>query len=241
MGTEVLNRSTRPGVATARRLLLIWRNPNTSRLSRVGVLEALTDGRYAFRYLTNLDPDFSPLVQFPEPDRVYVSTSLPAFFVNRVMSKQRPSYPEYRAWLGLDGSGEDTPVEVLARTGGGRGTDTFHVVDDLRPVDGRVVSRFLASGVRHIEGAEERVARLQAGQQLYLRDEPENPVNQRAILIDAEDGLPVAHVPDWLVDDLHALRNDATEVILTAERINHDAPPRLRLLCRLEALPTKPS
>lgn len=139
------------------------------------------------------------------------------------MSKQRPSYPEYRAWLGLDGSGEDTPVEVLARTGGGRGTDTFHVVDDLQPVDGHVVSRFLASGVRHIDGAAERVAHLRAGQRLYLRDEPENPVNQQAILIDAKEGLPVAHVPDWLIDDVHALRDDASEVIVTAERINEDA------------------
>ncbi|MEJ7742434.1 MAG: hypothetical protein WKF73_07750 [Nocardioidaceae bacterium] len=190
MATEVLNRSSRPHVAAARRLLLIWRNPNTSRLSRVGELEELADGRFAFRYVAKLDPDFSPLVQFPEPDSLYVSDSLPAFFVNRVMSKQRPSYPEYRAWLGLDGSGEDTPVEVLARTGGGRGTDTFHIVDDLQPRDGHVVSRFLGSGVRHIDGAEERVARLGKGQRLFLRDEPDNPVNQRAILIDAEDGLP---------------------------------------------------
>jgi len=69
--------------------VLIWRNPNTSRLSRVGVLEELVDGRYAFRYVPKLDPDFFPLVQFPEPERVYVSDSLPAFFVNRVMSKRR--------------------------------------------------------------------------------------------------------------------------------------------------------
>lgn len=238
MATEVLSEGHVPSVGSAGRLLLIWQNPNTRAFVRVGALDQLVDGRYAFRYLDTArwDDDFQPLVEFPNLDAVYASRELPAFFSNRVMSRRRESYPAYRHWIGLDEPDADTPFEVLARTGAPRATDTFHVVDDLRPgPDGRVVSRFLASGVRHLSGATERLEQLPQGQQLELRDEPGNPVNNRAILIDMVAGAPVGYIPDWLVEDVHRLRDQAPSLVLTAERVNPDAPPHLRLLCRLEA------
>lgn len=222
----------------ARRLLLIWQDPQSRRFVRVGELNALVDGRFAFRYLPEArEPSFSPLVQFPDLDKVYVADAFPAFFANRVMSRHRSSYGEYRHRLGLEAPDADTQFEVLARTGGPRATDTFHVVDDLRPsADGRVVSRFLASGVRYIDGADDRLHSMRAGQVLQLRDQPDNPANPRAVLIDVRDDAPVGHVPDWLLDDVHALRGTASQITLVAERINRDAPSHLRLLCRLEAL-----
>jgi len=223
--------------ATARRLFLIWQDPETRQLIKVGQLEELVDGHYVFTYLPGARHDgFSPLVQYPEIDGWYPSTTLPAFFVNRVMSRSRPSYGEFRHWIGLDNEGSDTPFEVLVRTGGPRVTDTFHVVDDLTWTQGgRVVSRFLASGVRHVPGAAERLRGLAEGQRLGLRDEPENPVNPRAILIDVCSGEPVGFVPDWLVEDVHDLRECTDEFVVIAERVNIDAPAHLRLLCRIEA------
>lgn len=238
MATEVLPEGHVPSVGSAGRLLLIWQNPNTRAFVRVGALDQLVDGRYTFRYLNpaRQDDGFQPLVEFPDLDAVYVSRELPAFFSNRVMSRRRESYPTYRHWIGLDEPDSDTPFEVLARTGAPRATDTFHVVDDLHPgPDGRVVSRFLASGVRHLSGASERLEQLHEGQQLALRDEPGNPVNKRALLIDMVADGPVGYVPNWLVEDVHRLRAQAPSLILTAERVNADAPPHLRLLCRLEA------
>lgn len=236
MATEVLPSGAVLAVGSAARLLLIWQDPETRAFVRVGELDHLNDGRYAFRYLDAARTgDFQPLVEFPDLDALYLSSELPAFFGNRVMSRRRDSYPIYRHWIGLDEPGSDTPFEVLARTGAPRATDTFHVVDDLRlGTDGQVVSRFLASGVRHLPGATERLERLYEGQRLELRNEPENPANTRAILIDVIDGEPVGYVPDWLVEDVHKLRNQAP-LLLTAERVNVDAPPHLRLLCRLEA------
>ena len=70
-------------------------------------------------------------------------------FANRVMSRARKRYGEFRHLIGLEEEGSDTPFEVLIRTGAPRATDTFHVVDDLTiGHDGHVVSRFLASGIR---------------------------------------------------------------------------------------------
>ncbi|GAA2349470.1 hypothetical protein GCM10009854_28840 [Saccharopolyspora halophila] len=237
MATEVLTQMQALPVRSAGRLLLIWQNPETRAFVRVAALDHLVDGRYAFRYLEAARRgDFQPLVEFPDFDSVYVSDKLPAFFGNRVMSHRRDSYPTYRHWIGLDEPGSDTPFEVMARTGAPRATDTFHIVDDLRlGSDGSVVSRFLASGVRHVPGANERLEQLHEGQRLELRCEPDNPVNNRAILIDMVVDEPVGYVPDWLVDDVHNLRNQASSLVLTAERVNMDAPPHLRLLCKIEA------
>lgn len=237
MAHETLSSPTQVPVATERRLLLIWQDPESRQLLKVGQLDELVDGHFLFTYLPGARHErFTALVQFPDLDGWYQSPTLPAFFGNRVMSRSRPSYREYRHWLGLDDEGSDTPFEVLVRTGGPRATDTFHVVDDLnRHGDGLVVSRFLASGVRHIEGATERLRAMSQGQLLCLRDDPSNAVNPRAILIDVRDHEPVGYVPDWLVEDMHTLRDVASAFRIVAERINVDAPPHLRLLCRLEA------
>jgi hypothetical protein len=74
------------------------------------------------------------------------------------------------------------------------------------------------------------------GQRLCLRDDPDNPVNHRAILIDACEREPVGFVPDWLVEDVHTLRAESMDFLVVADRINVDAPSHLRLLCRLEAV-----
>lgn len=237
MATEVL--PAQPNslvVATIRRLLVVWQDPASRRFIRVGRLDELEDGRFTFRYLREArTKNFSPLVQFPDLDAIYVSDSLPAFFANRVMSRQRASYSDFREWLGLVIEGQDTPIEVLARTGGPRATDTFHIVDDLRQFDGRQVSRFFASGIRYIAGADERLAHMKTGHRLTLRAEPDNPVNKRALLIDAEADLAVGYVPDWLVNEVHGLVDTGHKLNLVAERINPTAPAHLRLLCRLEA------
>lgn len=239
MATEVLlSQSESFVVPSIRRLLVVWQDPASRRFIRVGRLDELEDGRYAFRYLAEArTEDFSPLVQFPDLDALYVSDSLPAFFSNRVMSRQRASYGDFREWLGLTVEGQDTPIEVLARTGGPRATDTFHIVDDLRQLGDRRVSRFFASGVRHLKGADEQLAKMEAGHRLCLRTEPDNPANKRALLIDAEAGTPVGYVPDWLVNEVHDLRDSGYELDVVAERINPTAPAHLRLLCRLEAHP----
>ncbi len=238
MATELLSQAASAYLQSARSLLVIWQNPTSPVFTKVGQLDQLVYGRYAFRYLppASEDPDFFPLDEFPQVERAYVSDALPSFFANRVMSHDRPHYSRYREWLDLEDDGADTPFEVLARTGGPRVTDTFHVVDPLRTEDdGKAVSRFFVSGVRYHADSDALIKRLEPGARLALRDEPGNQDNPRALLIDVADGQPVGWVPDWLVDDVHALRarDPAPEVVV--ERGNPDAPTHLRLLCRISA------
>lgn len=219
-----------------RKLQLIWKHPVSRRYHRIGQFEALQDGRYAFGYVPGAAeiPDLTPLVQFPDLGRVYVSDALPAFLANRVMSKRRATYGQYLGWLGL---GEDAPpVEILARTGGERVTDTFHLVDSFDPVGGRVEGRFFVSGIRHRFGGE--LTAIRPGQHLRLVDDLQNPVNPHAILL-ADDETELGWVPDWLVSDVHAMRQRA-DVHVFVEQVNPDAPPHLAVLCRLECFAESP-
>lgn len=234
MATELAEpRSAR--VPTEHRcLLVIWQDPVSRLFVKIGRLTELPDG-YRFEYLEgSKDPSFEPLQSFPERDSVYLTPQLPAFFRNRVMSRQRASYPEYASWLGLDPAA-NAPFEVLARTGGGRATDTFHIVEEpsVGP-SGRAVIRFFASGLRHVPEGELRLQRLVPGDRLYVRPEPENPVNARALLIDVRANEPVGWVPDWLLEDVHQFRDSARVFQMLAERVNVSAPAHLKLLCRLE-------
>lgn len=186
---------------------------------------------------------------FPDPARTYSFTGLPAFFLNRVMSPRRASYPTCCHWLGL--SEFPTPVEFLARSGGGRATDTFHVVDGFIPVNGRVEGHFLASGVRCVEG-NGSLSRLAPGDRLRLIPEPDNTVDSEAVLLTDAGEDPVGYVPDWLLGDVHGwgLPNTAVRVAQAnagapricgscagSRRIRHGAEPTPRTAIGTVAIP----
>lgn len=236
MATELAAPEAIARPATAQRLVLVWQDPVTRRFVRVGHLDELVSGRFAFSYDAGAQAaGFDPLAEFPALDRTYVSDRLPAFFGNRVMDRGRGGYAEYRGWLGLEGVRADTPFGVLVRTGGGRATDTFHVVDDLRLEGDAVTTRFFVSGIRHVSGAADEVAALRCGATLMLRRDEDNRYNPLAVLLDVAPNRPIGFVPDWLVEEVGQLTNSGRVVEVVAERVNPQAPPHLRVLCRLSA------
>lgn len=230
---------TRPDAAlqTRRRVFLIWQNPETSKFIRVGSLSALSDGSYRFEYSDEArSEDFEPLIQFPDLNKTYHSPVMPAFFANRLMSTKRPSYHAFLSSLGFSEPGRETPIEILARGGGRRATDTFQLVDDLTPApDGTMTIRFLGSGVRHIEGAKFRLAALKPEEELQIRHDPHNPKNPEALVLCNFADEPLAYVPDWLLPEVHMLLETVQDVTIIAEKATPEAHPHLRLLCRLEA------
>ncbi|MCA1006081.1 hypothetical protein LCL87_10145 [Rhodococcus hoagii] len=91
-----------------------------------------------------------------------------------------------------------------------------------------VISRFLASGARHIAGSSAVLSCPAPGARLQLCAEPENPVNERAELIRESTGESVAYVLDWLLDDLETLLARANTFEIVAEGITPDAHPHMR-------------
>ncbi len=226
-----------------RSLRVVWQDPRTRQFHEVATL-MLPGGdgdEYTFLYRHPLPDSFTPFPAFPDPSGHYRSPRLFPFFENRIMSPLRPDYDGYLAALGLSRD-EATPFEMLARTGGGRATDTVQIVPEpAAGEEGRTEQLFLASGVRHQDAADELLPRLRPGDELVLRDEPENEYDERAILLDAEHNRPVGWVPSYMLDEVHKARQGGTSVRVFVEKANgRDVPSHLRLLCRMQMLPSAP-
>ena len=228
---------------TERHIYATWRNPQ-GLIRPVGLLTRRgsdrTDGEVTFRfvYLKAVEQfdGFRDLPGLPDLYRVYESDELFPVFRNRLMPRRRPDYPEYVSELDLD---VDTdPFEVLARCEGWKATDRIEVfAAPERTPDGDLTTLFFARGIRHLDGAAEAVSDIEPGDVLDLADDPENPVNPRAVLMSNRTGRTVGWVPNYLVDMIHEMRDPfGIDVEITAEHVNPTTtPPHMRLLCRLRA------
>lgn len=231
-------RSRRVSTSRPREFRVVWQNQETRQFVHVGTLDF--DGtRFAFRYTAeaHLDADFEPFNAFPDLHATYDSVELFSFFAERVATS--PLDRSLAGSLGLEGLGA-TPVELLARTWGRSPHDTIQVVPepDLA-IDGSMTRFFLASGVRHVNEADpdsitQRIATLERDTPLVLCEEPDNPFNARAMLLESS-GQTVGWVPDYLLDELHKMRDAGDDIQVFVEHSNGpDVGWHLRLLCRME-------
>ncbi|MGH3664592.1 MAG: HIRAN domain-containing protein [Egibacteraceae bacterium] len=220
--------------------MIVWQDPASRSFHQVARLETTDEGEFRFSYLPDarLAPNFLPFAAFPRLHHEYRSDELFPFFANRVMSPRRPDFRAYLLVLGL--TPEDwTPLELLARSSGERATDTVLVVAEPTADDnGHESVVFPVSGVRHLEGAAGRIARLTPGRRLFIRPETDNLLDPRAMLLDVATDEPVGWIPAYLLDYLHKHLDGGAGVHAFVERANGpDTPWHLRLLCRLEARP----
>lgn len=225
-----------------RRFMVVWQDPESRLFHNVGTLTADSAGEFRFTYepaAGNLD-SFRPFAAFPSFDRIYRSERLFPFFVNRVMSPRRPDFDEYLDALGLTPEQAD-PIELLARSGGTRATDTVHVVAEPARQGDMEVTRFLVSGCRYVAGAAERIEQLEAGQQLAIRPESDNPQDERALLLDAASGEAIGWIPRYLLDYVHKHLSQGEDPRVYVERVNGpEASWHMRVLARMEMDPALP-
>ncbi len=204
-------------------LLVSRQDPETRRYSRVGVLSR--DGSiFRFTY----DDGVTRALPGLPLGRVHESKSLFPIFAERVMDSHRSERAETLEQLGLGAEAE--PLEVLAVSGGGRTGDTYELTPLPQP--GPVSLPFLVHGIRHLTSGERAaIDVLERGDRLELRCEPDNAVNDRALLV-RQNGDRLGYAPDPLLDHLHRIMERPFELVV--ERVNPiDAGMHMRLLVRL--------
>jgi hypothetical protein len=214
-------------------LLVAWQHPQTRTITPVGVLEERAAG-YSFAYLRRAlkVPGFQTFIGFDDLRRRYESPVLFSLFRQRLMDPRRPDYDHYMDVLGLDKN--SSPLEVLGRSEGGRAGDSIFLIrePDITP-DGQTTCTFFVHGVRHVEGAAERIAVLQPGEELLVRDDRDNPSNPHAVLVSATDQQQLGWVPDALIDYVQTARTQARVSVRVKQVNDADVPPNLRLLVQL--------
>lgn len=227
----------------ARRLIVSWQDQTTRDFLPVAELVVTKDGegeRFELGYLEGaraaLQHGFQPFLAFPYIDRRYAGSKLFPFFQNRVMPATRPDYLDYVAALGLDRN-TASGIDLLGRSEGRRHTDRVETVlaAERNPENGGYVTRFLLRGVRHIDGAEDVIRRLKAGDRLTATVDFANPKNTRARHLRFE-GEVIGLVPNYLLADLDALDGAEAGATFTVERVNLPPHPTYhRVLVRLDA------
>lgn len=223
-------------------LFVAWQDPATRRIYPVGRLLDHGDApRWEFAYIQAAREaalaGFLPFLGLRDLDVTYRSVELPPFFANRLMPKNRPDLAAFLTSLDLPVDIEDE-IPILARSEGRRATDTIELFG--LPTFDEVLrvyrSLFFARGIRHVPGAEERIARLAPGERLNLRRDPTNPTDSLAIRVCGGEGEVIGYVPNTLLEDLHGLEEKSGQLEVVVARINASpAPVQLRLLCRMEA------
>lgn len=98
--------------------------------------------------------------------------------------------------------------------------------------DGSTRTSFLVHGVSHADAFDD-MDDLTAGDRLDLVDEPDNPVNDRALLVSGTDGRRLGWVPDPLLEYVRHVR-DRGAFDLRVLRVNPvELGPHQRLLVEL--------
>lgn len=233
-------------------LYVVWQDPRTSRYFVVGRLLATVTREeevYEFVYTKGVhaarDNGFEPFLAFPDIDKEYFSTRLFPFFTNRLLPLSREDYSESIERLGLS-PGTASPMEVLARSGGRRATDSIELFapphsEDSSDEQGRVLEYFfLVHGIRHMKDCARLMTEenLHAGDGLFIVHDMQNRYDRRALVLRTGDYCCVGFIPRFLIGDVWMLLedNEQVTVTVTVEQLNPPpAPIQQRILCRLSA------
>ena len=225
-----------------REFRVIWQDQTTRSLVHVGWL-VYTGDEFTFSYVDEAKSHerFQPFPAFPRLEETYKSSELFPYFALRLTSAADPHYDAVLDALGL--TREDaTPVELLARSPDSP-HDTIQVVPEpTEMADGTLVRVFLVSGTRHADERDpDTVSRLiedlVADSPLGLVAEPNNQHNPQALHL-AANGKRVGWVPDYLLSEIHGYLDTNRPMSIAVVQANGpDAPPHMRLLCRLTVAP----
>ncbi|MGR5517909.1 HIRAN domain-containing protein [Vibrio sp. Y29_XK_CS5] len=221
----------------SKQVYLAWQAPDTRTWYVVGQLSE-SAGSYVFRYThgAKKSEKFVPFSGMEDLTKTYNSIDLFPLFKNRLLSEKRPEYPTFIKWLSLDAQ-EVNPLDILARSGGLRGTDqlqTFKRIDLEKDLS--FEHFFFVHGLRHLQSdAEERVNKLEVGEKLYLCLDCQNDHDKDAVLIRADSPTQiVGYCPRYLAADINKLLlSKESKVELTVEMLSNDAPINYKLMCKL--------
>lgn len=221
-------------------LFIAWQEPSSRRWLPVGRLTR-EEGVYRFVYTRGAkdSQSFTPFGRMRNLEKAYISDVLFPLFANRVLPKSRPEYQDYLRWLGLSNKDHDD-LEVLARTGGLRATDTLEMFPCPEPTASNSYEvYFFSHGLRYLNPEDQkRSSLLKINEELFLMRDIQNRYDGMALLMRTNDPMSlVGYCPRYYSAEFIRLLEvvSTDQVRMTVERINSDAPSQLRLLCKLSA------
>jgi HIRAN domain len=223
------------------KLFLAWQEPKSRHWFPIGCLEF--DGReYHFFYIQGVkkakNEGFRAVHSLPDLEKIYSSTHLFPLFTNRLMTRSRPDYGRYIQSLNIS-AGNDDPMTVLARSGGGKATDSYEVFPDPEIDEkGNYHTYFFVRGLQYMPKCSiDRAATLASGDSLSLSHDLQNLYDPKALLLHTEDRYNLGYCPRYLSHDIFPiLQDNPQQVKVKIDRVNQPPTPlQSRLLCTMTA------
>ncbi|MFW9677349.1 HIRAN domain-containing protein [Vibrio parahaemolyticus] len=140
--------------------------------------------------------------------------------------------------ISLGGLSEEqaTPMNILARSGGLRGTDQLQMFRKIEVKDsGDFEHFFFVHGLSHLSrSAQKRVDSLNSGERLFFCFDCQNEYDPYAVLIRADNPAEVVgYCPRYIARDIRALLEFSEHVTVNVEKLAKDAPKNYRLMCKV--------
>ena len=189
-------------------LYLIWKEPHSRRHYVVGELEK--NGGYTFRYCQEVkaatENGFSPLVSFPDWDKIYTSDTLFSAFSSRLPDKKRKDIPQILSKYGL----EEYDAYLLLKKGGAKlPIDTLEFIDPILDLERPLQRNFYIAGVRYYLGCEGedcvKAVHVAVGDQVVLRWERDNQYDGNAVQVLDEKGILLGYIPRYYSEGVRKL------------------------------------
>jgi len=218
-----------------KKLFVSWQNPKTREWKPIGFFK-YSDGMYEYQYTYGAEDDLFPKFDHMKTlNTTYVSNELLPFLKNRMMPKSRPDYDTFMAWLNLSNE-ESTPFMSLARSGGIRATDNLRFFSEPTPLNGNYIVEFFINGISHLPPEVlPRIAALTVDDELYALLDEQNRHDKHAVALRTNDPVSfVGYVPRVFAIDFRLLISQGNAKIKVI-KVNNDAPPKFRVLCKLIA------
>ncbi len=216
-------------------LYVAWQQALSREWIPVARLDQVGD-KYRFAYTAGAKraEAFRPFSRMDDIYRIYESEELFPLIANRVLTKNRPEFPNYVRWTGETGT---DPLRLLAVTGGLRGTDPIELFPPpSRTESGKLRVDFFARGLRHFAEPNLRAAdELIAGARLYVMRDLQNEHDQFALCLrTADPSYLVGYCPKYYTQDICRLLDAFPDKLaITVKQVNVGAPLSMRLLCSL--------
>jgi hypothetical protein len=162
-------------------LWLIWKEPNTRRRYKIGIL-IKENNLFKFNYVNpELDDakkvGFKYFPGFDNLTKVYESEELFQNILTRLPNKKRPDYLEILNCYNLEMDSDN--FEILKATRGRNITDNYEFVPAFDPSK----IEFEVAGTSHCKDIDECKKYLRINKKLYLEPEPDNIYDKYAIKI----------------------------------------------------------
>lgn len=181
-------------------LYLIWKSEKSRKQYVIGQL--IKNGQYEFLYADDIqnaiNDGFTPLLCFPDVDKVYTDTKLFSVFASRLPDKKRKGIQNILKKYNLE---EYDEYMLLKRSGARLPIDSLEFIDPILDMDGSGTRIFFMAGVRHYlecEGDDcEKAVAVTRGDKIVLRREPDNEYDQNAVQMLDVSGHILGYIPRY--------------------------------------------